>query len=95
MAVTKASPKARFLEQSVFAEQHRDLVDRSAFEIASDAAMLQMIHDTQDTSDPTAAAAAFHRIMGAKSYLSRLKTIGDTVEPVAPKATGSNLATNQ
>jgi hypothetical protein len=90
-----ASPKVRFLEQKPFVTSHQDVVLSAPFLAAADAALLQLISDLPDTTDPTMAAAAYHRILGARQYLRMLETVADSPKPLPPKRSLDNLNRNQ
>lgn len=86
------TPKDRFLEQKALVATHRDVVVTTAFQAASDAAMLALVDDLAKTSQPPdQAAAAFHAICGARKYRILLETIGDAPQPLPPKRQTDNL----
>lgn len=69
------SPKNRFAENKDDFALHNQLTATSPFQRACDAALLQMIHDTKPSDDPSKAIAGFHRIMGAVEYQRHLLTL--------------------
>ena len=78
------TPRARFQEEKTRASKHRDLVVSSDYLTASDAALLQMIAEMVDSTEPTVAIAGYHRIMGARKYMETYANLGETRSPVKP-----------
>lgn len=87
--------KARFLEDKPAASWMRDVVDNPKFQVATDAAMLQL---TQKLGQPTQAGmppvdpiAQYSRLVGAQQYLAELLTIADQAKPLVRKPANDNL----
>jgi hypothetical protein len=75
------SHKQRFLAEEKLAGQHRDVVATESFQRASETALLQLIAEMPETIDEGTAAAQYHRLMGARAYMSRLLTIAEKTLP--------------
>jgi len=71
------SPRHQFLKDERVATEHASMMAGCGFRYATDVALLQVIHDLTNTVDPVEAAAAYHRVMGAREYLKKLLTLGD------------------
>jgi hypothetical protein len=80
-----ASPKQRFLEQSALAKQFLDVVDGEPFQRATELAMLGLVEQLADATDPSNAAANSYRIDGAKRFLALLKALPEPPKPVTPR----------
>lgn len=87
------TPKARFCEDKKRAHAHRELVVSTNFLSASEAALLTMISEFNDSTDPTMAIAGYHRIIGARNYMKILATLAEEPKP-APRAESYNLNHN-
>lgn len=85
------SPKKRFLRQKKIANAVGDAVTSTEFQVAADAAMLQMFNDMPETVDPQTAVAIYHRMYGAKQYLGHLQTLADQPKPPAKRRSSDNL----
>lgn len=86
------SPKARYLKDAASSvKAHADLVDQVIFQEGAEIAMLQMIAEMSDTTDPVIAAAGYHRIMGARTFLSHLYNVSRPSAPPPPKQKAGNL----
>jgi hypothetical protein len=79
------SPKQRFLEQSALAKQFLDVVDSEAFQRATELAMLGLVEQLADSTDPSSAAANSYRIDGAKRLLAILKALPEPPKPLAAR----------
>ena len=84
------TPRQRFQELKLIAEQHRNIVDSSQFGIAMDMAILQLLWELPPTDDMQKAAANHWRLMGALSYMKKLAHLGD-VAPDKPPVDDGNL----
>ncbi len=80
-----ATPKARFLEQTALAKQFLDLGDSEAFTRATELAMLTLVEQLADATDPSTAAANAYRMHGAKHFLTILKALPEQPKPPAPR----------
>lgn len=76
------TPKARFCEDKKRAAAHRELVVSTNFLSASEAALITMINDIEASTDPAAAIAGYHRIIGARQYMKALAALAE--EPKQP-----------
>lgn len=90
-----SSPKIRLLRNKRLAQSIHEVVTSSEFQAAADATLLQLIHDQQNTSDPTLAIAAYHQVRGAKLFLDKLQSIADQHKPAPKKAIQDNLEQNR
>lgn len=88
------SPKTRFLEHKEFVKTHLDVVVHSAFQAAADAAMLQLVAEMPDTTDPDMSAAGYHRILGARQYRRLLESVAEEPKPMSPRRDLHNLQNN-
>lgn len=77
------TPKSRFCEDKKRAAAHNDLVVSNAFLSASEAALLTMIDDIAESTDPAVAIAGYHRIVGARKYMKALAGLAEVPKPVA------------
>jgi hypothetical protein len=75
------SHKQRFLAEEKLAAQHRDIVVTEAFQRATETALLQLLSELPDTVDQVTAVAQYHRIMGARMYITRLLNIAEKTPP--------------
>lgn len=75
------SPKQHFLVNSSAVKAHQETVDSAEFLVAAQASLLQLVVNLPDTTDPTIAAAAYHRIVGARQYLNQIISIADKTKP--------------
>ena len=89
------SPKKRLLRGKAISERIFNLLNSSEFQSGADAAMLQVIEELGDVSEPDQAAAAYNRIMGARTFLRKLQTIADRPKPPSKRATKDNLEQNK
>jgi hypothetical protein len=71
------TPKKKFQENKQAAEKHRDLVLNPDFRNALEAALLEQILTLPNTFDPTEAAAAYYRIVGARDFITHLLSIAE------------------
>ena len=83
------SPRQIVLKNTVLAEDQRSLVVGQTFDTVSKLSLLQLLDETPDTTDPVVAAAAYHRLMGARSYLRMLVTIAEPVTQPPVSVTGN------
>jgi hypothetical protein len=87
-----ATPRQQFLKDERAATEHASLMASRPFRHAANVALLQVVDSVSDTTDPVDAAAAYHRIIGAREYLKKLLTLGDAVTDVGalpPEKTSS------
>lgn len=77
------TPKARFCEDKKRASAHRELVVSNNFLSASEAALLTMIDDIAESTDPAVAIAGYHRIVGARKYMKALAALAEESKPAA------------
>lgn len=75
------TPKSRFCEDKKRAAAHRDLVVSSNFLSASEAALLTMIDDIAESTDPAVAIAGYHRIVGARKFMRALAALAEETKP--------------
>lgn len=87
------TPKSRFCEDKKRAQAHRELVVSTNFLSASEAALLTMIDDMAESTDPVVAIAGYHRIVGARQYMKKLAGLAEEVKP-APRGDSYNLNHN-
>jgi len=86
------TPKQRFLRDNPgVVKVHADVAASAVFQIAADAAMLELIDKLSGISDPVGAAAAYHQIIGARNYLRLFQTIADMPQPPAARLDPDNL----
>lgn len=71
------SPKTRFLASGKASDSHRKYVDSTAFEQASDAALIQMAEEMVIKDPPIEPSRAWHLIEGAIRYRRVLAEIAD------------------
>lgn len=76
------TPKSRFCEDKKRAAAHRDLVVSGNFLSASEAALLTMIDDIAESTDPAVAIAGYHRIVGARKFMKALAALAEEAKPV-------------
>ena len=70
------APKKRF--QTAYPEITKAIADVMAggdFQQAAESALLELVAELPNTSDPVIAAGCYHRIMGARQYLDQLLSI--------------------
>lgn len=79
------TPKQQLLADKTLADAFLTTVDSVGFTQASQLALLEVVAGMTDTTDPVIAAAAYHRIMGARKFLDLLHTIAIPGKPPAPK----------
>lgn len=82
------TPKKDFQGKKQFADAHRDLVVSTPFREALHAALLEQVLALPPTTDPDAAAAAYHSIMGARQFITHLLNIAEQSKtpPTTPPA---------
>jgi hypothetical protein len=86
------TPRQQFLKDERAATEHASLMASRPFRHAANVALLQVVDSVSDTTDPVDAAAAYHRIIGAREYLKKLLTLGDVTneaEPLPPEKTSA------
>jgi hypothetical protein len=83
------SPKTRFLENKHEVDSLLELTSRAQFLKACDFAMLQVIAETPSVNDPVEAAAAWHRLEGARSFLRHLLTLAEQHKPITQYSSGN------
>ena len=85
------TPKKRFLSSSPdVAKYFAELAASSMFQEAAEVALVQLVADQPDTSDPVMAAACWQRVTGARAYLNLLLHIGTpAITPTPPKSTSA------
>jgi hypothetical protein len=88
------SPKQRFLRSKALAERVDNFLTSADFQAAADAAMMQVVTDIGDNAEPNAAAAAHHRLAGAKMFLKTLQSISEHPKPSPRKKPQDNLHHN-
>lgn len=82
------TPKKSFQEKKQFADAHRDLVVSTPFREALHAALLEQVLALPPTTDPAAAAAAYHSIMGARGFIIHLLNVAEQAKsPPTPLPT--------
>ena len=84
------TPKKDFQEKKQFADAHRDLVVSTPFREALHAALVEQIMTMTSTIDPVAAAAAHHKIIGARDFIHHLLNIAEQPKS-APTTPPANL----
>jgi len=84
------TPKQRFQENKQYTEAHRELVVSDRFRAAAESALLHLVMDLSDCSDPATAAANWHRIEGARSYVRSIINLGE-VGKALPEPPPQNL----
>jgi len=84
------TPRQQFQEDVTAAKFHRELVMLDRFRDACNASLLEQVLAMPHTYDPTEAAAAYHRIMGARDFLFHLLNVAEERKPV-PGAPSGNL----
>jgi hypothetical protein len=70
------APKRRF--QSAYPEITKAIADvmvSGDFQQAAESALLELVAELPNTTDPLVAAGCYHRIMGARQYLEQLLSI--------------------
>lgn len=72
------TPKSRFLEDKPRASKHRDMVVSSSYLAAAEAALLQVVDDMAESTDPAVAIAGYHRILGARKYMKAFAELAET-----------------
>lgn len=78
------TPKQRLLANKTLALAHQNIVDSLVFRECADLAMLAVVSDLPDTTDPAMAAAAYHRVMGARAFLRGFTSMStETIVPAA------------
>ncbi len=80
------TPRSRFLEDKNRASKHRDMVVSSAYLAAAEAALLEMIDDMAESTDPTVAISGYHRIVGARKYMKKFAELAETPKPPERKS---------
>lgn len=80
MKPTIQSPKERFLQDGSAVHAHHNVVDSSATVASLDFAMLQLVERYSRDNGPTA-VLNFHRLQGAKDFISIWLTLGDQPKP--------------
>lgn len=88
------TPKKSFLAADAFVKAHQAVVDTPAFRVAAEAALLQMLVELPDTTDPTVSLACYHRLVGARQYLNQLLAIADKAKPLERPISPGNLDHN-
>jgi hypothetical protein len=83
------TPKKDFQDKKQFAEAHRELVVSTQFREALQAALVDHVLSLPTIADSSAAAAAYHQIVGAREFITRLLNVAET-----PKAPPTPLPTN-
>jgi len=83
------TPKKEFLEKKVLADAHRDLVVSARFREALNAALIDYIVAFTPVTDTEISAANFHRIEGAREFITHLLSIAEM-----PKSPPAPLPTN-
>ena len=76
------TPKQQLLTDKVLADDFLKLADSVTFYQGSRLALLQVVAEMSDVTDPVLAAAAYHRIMGARKFLDLLHSIATPVKPL-------------
>lgn len=71
------TPKSRFCEDKKRAAAHRELVVSTNFLSASEAALLTMIDDIAESTDPAVAIAGYNRIVGARKFMKALNALAE------------------
>lgn len=89
------TPKERLLQDKKLTDAILEMTSSSTFEQAADITLLQVIHDLGDTTDELPASAVYHRLMGARAFLSKLKTIATRQLPPPRRTIGDNLNHNR
>lgn len=89
-------PKARFLESADFIRHHRELIQRTEFQRASDFALLEFQAQLamQQSENFNEAAANHLRMQGAIQFLHVFRTLGEQAVP-APKIVDVGNLTHQ
>lgn len=84
--VLNPSPKTRFQESGDSVSKHRDLVDSTTFQRASDFAMLEYANTlAEQATDANASIHVALRLRGAREFLGVLRNLSE--KPTAPPAT--------
>ncbi len=79
------TPKARFLADEKMARMFLDVVDSMPFERACELAMLALLEQLTESTDPSTAAANAYRLDGARRFLATLKALPEPPKPLAPR----------
>lgn len=85
------TPKRDFQEDTKAVGFLADLTVSTAFREAAKASLLQMLESTTDSDDPVKAAAAFHRMIGARDYMRVLMGLADRPKPPDSSPVRDNL----
>ena len=90
--VSNPTPKARFQESADSISKHRDLVDSTTFQRASDYAMLEYakIMALESVDGNTAVATAM-RLRGAHEYLQIFRNLSEKSEQLKAPPAMANL----
>lgn len=83
------TPRKDFIAKKAFADAHRDLVVSTQFREALHAALIEQVMSLGNVSDPIEAAAEYHRIIGARTFITHLLNIAEV-----PKTPPTPLPTN-
>lgn len=78
------SPKQRLLDQPGLAKPHMDVVATESFLRSAEAALLDMVMNAEDTTNPNIAVVEYGKILGARDYLRSLLNIADP-KPLPPR----------
>lgn len=89
------TPKQRLLDDKSLVDSVLSMTGSTTFERAIDATLLQAVYDMGDTTDPVLAAAAYHRIIGARAFLQKLRTIADQRRTPPRPTSRDNLMLNR
>jgi hypothetical protein len=82
------TPRAQFQENVEFRRFHQELVLTDRFREAIQTSLLEQVMALPHTYDAGEAAAAYHRIMGARDFIQHLLNIAEQVKtPPTPLPT--------
>lgn len=85
------TPKKSLVENDPLAKRLCEILDSSDVQIGGQAALLQSLMELPETTDPVVAAAAYHRIVGARQFLNQLLSIAEKAKPMQKPAFSFNL----
>jgi hypothetical protein len=80
--IVSSSPRGRLAASKESADAVGSVIAQPGFRLGADATLLQMLHEAPETTDPVVAAAAYHRLIGARQFLAAFSVIHVAAAPV-------------